>query len=310
MAEGSRIVVLAALAGNAAIAISKGVAFALTGSSAMLTEAIHSCVDTGNQGLLLLGMRRANRPPDERHPFGHGLEAYFWAFVVALMIFALGGAVSIWEGVHKLQNPEPIDRPWINYVVLGLAILFEGGSFAVAYREFGKVRRGAPFLLSIGSSKDPNIFAVLLEDLAALIGLFLALAGVTGSAVFGWEQADGLASIGIGLLLVGVAVYLANETRSLLSGEAASPRVLEGVRDALLSDGRVVRVADVDSMHLGPEEILLGVTLVLRDDLTASEVGRAAEDLTERLKAVDPRINRVFLRSGRASVAEAQAASP
>lgn len=301
---------LAALAGNLAIAVSKGVAFALTGSSAMLTEAIHSCVDTGNQMLLLLGMRRAKRPPDERHPFGHGLEAYFWAFVVALMIFALGGAVSVWEGLHKLRNPEPIDRPWINYIVLGLAILFEGGSFAVAWREFGKVRRGAPFLLSLGRSKDPNIFAVLLEDLAALIGLVMALAGVAGSSVFGWEQADGLASIGIGLLLIAIAVYLANETRSLLSGEAASEDVLDRVREALTSDPRVTAVGRLDSMHLGPEEILLGVTLVLRDDLSATEVGRAVDELTARLKAVDPRINRVFLRSGRVSAVEAQAASP
>ncbi|MGH1560179.1 cation diffusion facilitator family transporter [Caulobacter segnis] len=174
-------VVFAALAGNLAIAATKFVAAALTGSSAMLTEAIHSSVDTGNQGLLLLGLARAGRPPSRTHPFGYGMELYFWAFVVALMIFALGGAVSVYQGVHKILAPEPIDRAWINFAVIGLAILFEGGSFLVAWREFKTVRGDTPFFAALkGGSKDPSIFAVLLEDSAALLGLALAALGVAG----------------------------------------------------------------------------------------------------------------------------------
>lgn len=304
MAEGSRLVVLAALAGNLAIAASKAVAFALTGSSAMLTEAIHSAVDTGNQGLLLFGMRRGSRPPSPSHPFGHGLEAYFWAFVVALMIFALGGAVSVWEGVQKIRRPEPIADAWINYLVLGVAFVFEAGSFLVAWREFGRVRQGQPFLRSLGRSKDPNVFGVLLEDGAALTGLVIAAAGVTGSAVFGWAEADGVASVGVGLLLIAVAIYLANEVRSLLTGEAASAAVLDRIEAVLRAEPRIVSVAAVDTLHLGPEEILVGLTVTLRDDLRAVEVGAVVADVTARLREADRRINRVYLRSGR------QAASP
>jgi cation diffusion facilitator family transporter len=162
--SGSHKVVFAALAGNLAIAVTKFVAALLTGSSAMLTEAIHSTVDTGNQGLLLLGLARAGRPPSQTHPFGYGMELYFWSFVVSLMIFALGGAVSVYQGVHKILEPEAIDRAWINFLVIGLAVLFEGGSFLVAWREFKTVRGDAPFFRALKGSKDPSIFAVLLED--------------------------------------------------------------------------------------------------------------------------------------------------
>lgn len=302
----SRTVIFAALAGNLAIAATKFIAFALTGSSAMMTEAIHSTVDTGNQGLLLLGLARSRRPPSPTHPFGHGMEIYFWAFVVALMIFALGGAVSIYEGVLKIQRPEPIGRAWINFLVIGLAALFEGGSFLVAWREFRVLRRGTPFLAALRRSKDPSIFAVLLEDGAALIGLAIAALGVAGSAWLGIAWADGAASVAIGLLLVLVAIFLANETRSLLTGEAASPRIVGEVRAMLAADRRVDDVAEVLSMHLGPQEILLGVTLDFRDDLTAVEIEGAGDDFAQAIRAIDPRITRVFVRSGRARAAYAR----
>jgi cation diffusion facilitator family transporter len=302
----STTVVYAALAGNLAIAATKFVAFALTGSSAMLTEAIHSSVDTGNQGLLLLGLARARKPPSQTHPFGYGMEVYFWAFVVALLIFALGGAFSIYEGVLKILRPEPIERAWINFLVIGLAILFEGGSFLVAWKEFRVLTRGTPLLRAIRRSKDPSVFAVLLEDGAALAGLAIAALGVAGSAVFGIPWADGAASVAIGVLLVLVAIFLANETRSLLTGESASPRIVEAVREMLAADPRIDTVAEVLSMHLGPQEILLGVTLDFHDDLTAGEIEDAADDFAVRIRAIDARITRVFVRSGRARAAYAR----
>jgi cation diffusion facilitator family transporter len=302
----STMVVYAALAGNLAIAVTKFVAFVLTGSSAMLTEAIHSSVDTGNQGLLLLGLARARKPPSETHPFGYGMEVYFWAFVVALLIFALGGAFSIYEGVLKIFRPKPIERAWINFLVIGLAILFEGGSFLVAWKEFRVLTRGTPLLRAIRRSKDPSVFAVLLEDGAALAGLAIAALGVAGSAVFGIPWADGAASVAIGVLLVLVAIFLANETRSLLTGESASPRIVEEVRQMLAADPRIDTVAEVLSMHLGPQEILLGVTLDFHDDLTAGEIEDAADDFAVRIRTIDERITRVFVRSGRARAAYAR----
>jgi cation diffusion facilitator family transporter len=291
--------VLAAGAANLAIAATKFGAFALTGSAAMLTEAIHSTVDTGNQGFLLYGQRRANRRPSESHPFGYGMEVYFWAFIVALMIFALGGAISVWEGIDRLAHPAPIDRPWINFLVLGAAIAMESGSFRVAWVEYRKVAGTAGLFDFLRGSKDPNLFAILLEDLAALLGLCIALAGVALSSL-GWYAADGIASIGIGLLLIVVAVFLANETRSLIAGEAASPRVLARVRAVLRDAPGVVSTAEILSLHLGPNAILFAVTLDFDDALSGPEIEAAADRLSTEIAAVDPRITRVFLRPGRA----------
>jgi cation diffusion facilitator family transporter len=294
--HGPKLVVLAALSGNLAIAVAKFIAFAFTGSSAILTEAVHSLVDTGNQGLLLLGMRRAARPPDDSHPFGYGMEAYFWGFVVALAIFLLGGAVSIWQGLSKIQHPHPIDRPWVSLVVIGVAMVFEGVSFAIGLREFRRFWRDTPLFQSIRRSKDPNLFAVLLEDSAALAGLVIALVGVAAAAFLGWIWADGAASILIGVLLVLVAAFLANETRSLLTGEAATPRIVAAVRRILEEDPRVTAAPEVLSVHLGPREIMFAITLHLSDALSRAEMEAALQALTEQIKAVDPRITRVFLR--------------
>jgi cation diffusion facilitator family transporter len=307
--SGSHKVVFAALAGNLAIAVTKFIAAFLTGSSAMLTEAIHSSVDTGNQGLLLLGLARARKPPSQTHPFGYGMELYFWSFVVALLIFALGGAVSVYQGVHKILEPEAMDRAWVNFLVIGLAMIFEGGSFLVAWREFKGVRGDTPFFRALKGSKDPSIFAVLLEDGAALLGLLLAALGVTGSAL-GLAWADGAASVAIGVLLVLVAIFLANETRSLLTGESAAPRIIENVREALAADPRVESVTEVLSMHLGPREILLGVTLDFQDDLTAAQIEDAADHFAAMIQGVDARITRVFVRSGRARAAYERGVAP
>lgn len=302
MAEGTTRVVLAALAGNGAIAVSKFVAAGISGSSAMLTEAIHSLVDTGDQLLMLLGQRRAARAPSATHPLGYGMEAYFWSFIVALMVFLLGGVVSIVQGVRHLQHPEPLASPWISLGVLGAAAVFEGFSFVVGYREYRRVIRGRriggrPIGLwaFIQGSKDPSLFAVLLEDSAALIGIALAGVGVAATHFLNWSWADGAASIAIGALLVVVALILANETRSLIAGEAAAPPVLEVIQATIESHLEVASVTAVTTLHLGPGAILVALTLDFCD-CDAAHLRRLIADLTTALRQVEPRVAYVFVR--------------
>ena len=252
MAGGSTRVVIAALLGNAAIAATKYVAAALTGSSAMFAEAVHSTVDTGNQALLLVGMHRAARPADARHPFGHGMEIYFWAFVVAILLFGLGAGVSFYEGVHKLGNPEPLRNVVWNYVVIGLAIVFEAGAWIVAWREFDRVRGKLPVLRAVRQSKDPALFTVLFEDTAALVGLVAALVGIFAADRLGLLWADGVATLVIGAILATAALLLAIETKSLLIGEAASPALVEDVIGVAGRAGFVEAVNEVRTMHFGP----------------------------------------------------------
>ncbi len=297
MADGSLRVVLIALAGNLGIAATKAAAFVLTGSSAMLTEAIHSAVDSGDQILMLVGQARASKPPDAAHPFGHGMETYFWSFIVALMVFTAGGVAAIWQGIHKLGHPEPIDRPWINFIVLAVSAVFEGISFRSGYREYRRIVRGRDvgLIQFLRISKDPSLFAVLVEDGAALIGLALAALGVAG-ALLGASWADGAASVLIGCLLVFVAMFLANETRSLIAGEAAAPPIVQSVCDVIGRDRRVTAIAELQSLHLGPRVILFAITLRFRSDLSSDALQAAAKELTEAVRGADPRIGPVFLR--------------
>jgi cation diffusion facilitator family transporter len=288
--------VYAALAGNLAIAATKFAAAWWTGSSAMLSEAIHSTVDTGNQILLLFGLRRAARPANADHSFGHGMELYFWAFVVALLIFALGGGLSIYEGVLRVLHPEPVSTPWVNFAVLAAAVGFEGTSLFIAWREFRAGEPGGRLWQAIRRSKDPSIFAVLLEDAAALVGLGIAALGLGLALWLDVPEMDGIASIGIGCLLIVAAGFLANETRSLLTGESASRAVVDQVRALLEEDPDVVGVQEILTMHLGPSDILLAVTLDLSDELTGGESERATTRLIGRLRAAQPAITRVFLR--------------
>jgi cation diffusion facilitator family transporter len=298
MPDGSTRVVYVALAGNLAIAATKLGAFALTRSSAMLTEAVHSLVDTLDQVFLLVGIRRAARPPDEAHPFGHGLEAYFWSFVVALMIFTVGGAASVYAGVRRIMAPETLVHPWVNYIVLAASAGFEGVSFAVSWREYKRFvhDRRVRVWSFLRLSKDPALFSTLLEDGAALLGLAIAALGVTGSAYLGLAWADGAASVAIGLLLTAVALFLANEVRSLIAGEAAAPRVLAEVRRILEADPHVARLEEVLTLQLGPNAILVAVTLDFHDALTAGEVSSATAGLSDAIQASDQRIGRIFLR--------------
>ena len=225
----SKTVIYSALAGNAAIALTKFAAAAFTGSAAMLSEAIHSVVDTGNQVLLLVGLRQAAKPPSAKHPFGYGLQLYFYTFVVAVLIFGVGAVVSILHGVEKIRHPVSVEHAWVNYIVLGLGILFEGGVWLVALKAFNGERAGRPWIKAIRSSKDPTVFTVLFEDTAALLGLVTALIGVLLSETLNLPVIDGIASVIVGLILSVTAIFLAVESQSLLTGEAASHETRIGI---------------------------------------------------------------------------------
>jgi cation diffusion facilitator family transporter len=293
--HGSKKVIYAALAGNTAIAVIKFAAAIFTGSSAMLSEAIHSVVDTGNQILLLYGIRKAGKPADEDHPFGYGMELYFWTFVVAILIFAVGSGVSIYEGVHKLLDPHPIESAYINYIVLAVAVVFEGAALFVAAKEFNKTRGRRGILAEVRASKDPTVFTVLFEDTAALLGLVAAFIGIALAQVLDMPIFDGIASIVIGAILATVAILLAYESKGLLIGEAAEPAVRQGVRKILLDRPELLRLNEVLTMHLGPRDILLNLSLDFRDDLSANDVEAAISALEIEIKAAYPEITRVFI---------------
>lgn len=294
-AHGSKAVVLAALAGNLAIAVTKFVAAGLTGSSAMLSEAVHSLVDTGNQGLLLLGMKRAARPPSPDHPFGHGLELYFWSFVVAILIFGAGAGVSLYEGIVKIMEPRPVESAWISYLVLSLSILFEGYSWTVAFKAFRRDTQGRSLWRSLKRSKDPTVFTVLLEDSAALMGLLIAIVGIYLSQRFDLPVLDGVTSVLIGLLLAAVAAFLAAETMSLITGEAMEREARERVAALVKADPAVLHLNEQLSMHFGPNDVLLNLSIDFRQELDADEVERAVTRLENQIKAACPAVKRVFL---------------
>jgi cation diffusion facilitator family transporter len=294
-AQGSTKAVVAAFIGNSLIAVTKFAAAAYTGSSAMFSEAVHSLVDATNQLLLLYGIRRSGRPADETHPFGHGREVYFWAFVVAILIFATGAGVSLYEGIAKVRHPEPVTNAFVNYVVLGLAIVFEACSWWVAFREFRARQRGRGFLEAIRASKDPALFTVLMEDSAAMLGLVIALVGIALAEGLGIPELDGVASILIGVLLALIAALLAYETKALLIGEAADPAVVAGVRRIVASERAVERVNELLTMHMGPSDVLLNISLDFRPGLSLGDVETTITQLERRIKTKFPEITRVFI---------------
>ena len=295
MASGSRTVIYAALAGNSLIAVTKFFAAAVTGSSAMISEGIHSLVDTGNQVLLLFGLRQARKPPDERFPFGHGKEVYFWSFVVAILIFGLGAGISIFEGVSHLLAPTMLRNPMVNYVVLGLALAFEGVAWTIAFREFRRTKGRLGWLRAVESSKDPTVLVVLFEDSAAMLGLLIALAGVGLTQLTGDPLYDAAASIGIGVVLAVTAAWLAAETKGLLIGERARPDVVEDIRRICRDLGGVERVNEVLTMHVGPEYVLATLSLEFADALTITELEHTIEDLNQRIRRAHPEVKKVFI---------------
>ena len=259
MAGGSTRVVVAALLANAGIAIVKGIAAVITGSGAMLAETIHSIADSGNQALLLLGAKRSRRPPDKKHPFGYGSERYFWAFVVAVVLFLLGAMFSLYEGIHKVMHPAPLKNVAWAYAVLLIGIVLEGGSFLVARREVRKVRGARRFLEYFYESKAPALPLVYMEDLGALLGLAFALLGVASSDLLGFHYGDGLATIAVGLLLFVIAVLLLVRLHRLLVGEAASEADLRRIREVAEKVEGVDELVDLRTLHIGPETLLVVV---------------------------------------------------
>lgn len=261
----------------------------------MMSEGIHSLVDTGNQVLLLYGIKRAAKPADKDFPFGHGKEIYFWSFVVAISIFAVGAGVSIYEGIHHLRDPQPMTSAGMNYVVLGLAFVFEGAVWFFAVKEFRRVKGRHGFLDAVKYSKDPSLFVVLFEDTAALLGLAVALLGIYFADVHQVWWADGGASIVIGLILAGTAAWLAYETKSLLIGEAASAGEVQGIRDmADVVDG-VEHVNEVLTMHMGPDFVLVNISVDFANDILAGDVEDAIAQLDSAIKQRYPVVKRVFV---------------
>jgi len=301
MADGSTRVVYAALAGNVLVAASKFTAAAISGSSAMLTEAVHSTADCINQLLLLIGVRRGRLPADSTHPFGYGMEIYFWTFVVAVLVLLAGGAVSIVQGVREFASPRPIGSPMINFAVLALAGVFEGYSFSVGYREYRALvaRHRLPGLTPnlfrfIAWSKDPSLYESLLEDGAALVGIAIAAIGIAASTFFGYWRGDGLASIIIGLLLIANSFAILVATRSLIAGEAAAPTLLYDLEQALKGQHWSDRIKSIDTLHLGPSCVLIAVVL---DPVRGGVLDRQLSlEIANRLTAIDERVIEVLFR--------------
>ena len=294
--SGSRTVIYAALAGNTLIAITKFAAAWFTGSSAMLSEGVHSVVDTGNGLLLLYGLHRASRPADLTHPFGHGRELYFWSFIVALLVFALGAGVAFYEGVMHIIEPEPATDPVVAYVVLGLSMLFEGYSWRVALKEFRTVKGKLTYLAAVRQSKDPSVYTVLFEDSAALLGLAVAFLGILGAQLLGIPELDGVASIGISLILGTTAIFLARESKELLMGEAALPEVQEAIRSIAERDPDVLKVNGVITSHLGPDQIVVALSLEFRDEMTVPEVEACIMRIETALHAERKDITGLFIK--------------
>ena len=298
------LVLYAALAANIGIAVAKFVAAAITASSSMLTEGVHSLVDSLNQILLLYGQRRAKRPPDAEHPFGYGRELYFWAFVVAILIFGLGAGVSVYEGWLHILDPEPLRDPLVNYIVLGVATVMEGASWVIAVREFRTSKGDCGWWKAIRESKDPPGFIVLFEDSAALAGLIVAAIGVWASHAWRDPRIDGAASIAIGVILAAVATLLAREAKGLLIGERANPDLIAQVRAMLEAEPRITGVNHVRTIHTAPDRVFVAISADFDDGLAMGEAETLIERIEARLKAALPQLSSIYIRPEKREDAE------
>jgi cation diffusion facilitator family transporter len=290
----SKVAIFAAMAANLAIAMTKFIAAFISGSSAMLSEGIHSLVDTGNGALLLLGFRRSQKPADAQHPFGHGKELYFWSLIVAILIFALGGGMSVYEGVIHIVHPHKSDPTW-NYVVLVIAFVFEGVSSFLAFKAFRKELRGRAFFKAIRASKDPTSFTVLFEDTAAMLGLIVAFLGIWLSHLLDNPYLDGVASIVIGAILASVATLLVYETRGLLIGESVDPQTLDGICAIARTDDAVEDVRKALTMHFGPAEVLLTLDIGFKQALSAQDVADAINRIEAKVRKAHPEIRHIYI---------------
>ena len=299
---GSKLAIYGAIGANVAIAVTKFAVAGITGSSAMLSEGVHSAVDTFNGLLLLVGIRLSQRPATPEHPFGHGKELYFWSLIVAVLIFGLGGGVAFFEGVQHIRHPEPMRDPTWNYVVLAAAALFEGISFSIALRQFLKQAGATPFWEAVHRSKDPTTYTVLAEDAAALAGLTIAAVGIALSHSLDMPVLDGAASVLIGLLLAGVATLLTWESRGLLIGEGIRPETAQAIRDLALAQPSVRDVGRVLSMYVGPDDVLVTMDLDFDEGTDAAKAAAAIGKVEQQVRARFPMIRRLFIESGSAPV--------
>jgi cation diffusion facilitator family transporter len=290
----SQFAIYAAIAGNLAIAATKFVAAAFTGSAAMLSEAIHSVVDTGNGGLMLLGVFKSRKPPDSDHPFGHGHELYFWTLLVGVLVFAVGGGMSIYEGILHIAHPVETENPAWSYSVLGIAAVFEGASWLAGWKAFSVERGRRGVLQAIHETKDPSSFTVLLEDSAALLGLVFAFVGIFLGRELGLPYLDGVASVVIGLLLCAVAVLMVYESKGLLIGEGLDPETLKTVRKLVEADPAIERVRTLYTLYLGPHEVLLTIELRFHSHISALEVRQGVRRVQKVIQSCHPDIKRIF----------------
>jgi cation diffusion facilitator family transporter len=290
----SQLAIYAAIAGNVAVAVTKFVAAYFTGSAAMLSEAIHSVVDTGNGGLILLGVRKSRKPPDSDHPFGHGHELYFWTLVVGVLIFAVGGGMSTYEGILHILHPAVPEHPAWSYSVLGLAVVFEGTTWFFGWKAFAVERRGKGVLQTIHDTKDPSSFTVLLEDSAALLGLVFAFFGIFLGRQFGLPYLDGAASVVIGLLLCSVAVLMVYESKGLLIGEGLDRQTLRSIHKLVEADPGVERVRHLHTLYLGAHDVLLTIELRFRSEISALEVRKGVGRIREAVQSEYPDITQIY----------------
>lgn len=294
--QSNKVVVYAALFGNLAIAMVKFVAAYITNSSAMLSEAIHSVVDTLNEILLLYGMKKSQQPADATHPFGYGRELYFWAFIVALMVFALGAIASIYQGIQHIIKPEEILNPTINYIVLVIAILVEGTSWFVALKAFKRTKGKQGYFEAFRRSKDPTTFTVLFEDTAALLGLFIALIGIFLAHRLNIPELDGVASVLIGIVLAVSAVLLARETKGLLLGETADPKLRQNVLLIAQQDAAVFSANGVLTEQIGAHQVIASLSLEFKDNLTSDEIEACVNRIEAEIRQVHPEIVTLFVK--------------
>jgi cation diffusion facilitator family transporter len=294
-AKGSKISIYGAILANLAIAISKFFAGSYTGSSAMLSEGIHSLVDTSNGLLLLLGIKRSQRPADKAHPFGYGMEIYFWSFVVAILIFALGGGIAIYEGIHHIYHPVEVANIKVNYIVLSLAIVFEGTSLVVALKEFKKDNGKFGLVKSMRKSKDSSTFTIIIEEIGAILGLVVALIGLAMGDLFDLPFADGLASVILGLILTSMAFFLAVETKGLLLGESMDEDSLDTLKNILSSNEKVLSFGHIRTVHFGPSGVMVGVDVHFDDSSSLADVEQEIVRIEKEFKSQLPVVQHVFI---------------
>ncbi len=294
-AENRRWVVYAALAANLGVCVAKFVVAGISGSSSLLSEGVHSLADSGNELLLLLGLHRSRRPPNRQHPYGYGKELYFWSLIVALVLFALGGGTSLYQGVDRLLHPRPLRDSWADYAVIGVAFLFESTSLVIAVRNLRKTYPTDSLIGAIRRSKDPSVFTVVAEDLAAVAGLVAAFAGVLLSNLLHDPRYDALGSLLVGIILACVALFLTSESRKLLVGESGAQQLIDDVKRLTREESSVRRVGDALSMQLGPDEVLLNLDVEFAPEVSGTDIPAAIQRLEARIRRAHPEVTRIFV---------------